>query len=71
MRLSFGCFWFETISFGLRGTVGGGVSKRGNSGQKEGILSRKLTEGLDLGANPCNNYSVHLDEFGGVSVWQK
>jgi hypothetical protein len=26
---------------------------------------------LDLQSNPCNNYSVHLDGFGGVSVWQK
>jgi len=26
---------------------------------------------LDLQSNPCNNYSVHPDGFGGVSVWQK
>jgi Carboxypeptidase regulatory-like domain len=26
---------------------------------------------LDLRSNPCNNYSVHPDGFGGVSVWQK
>src|SRR5450631_1024812 len=26
---------------------------------------------LDLQSNPCNNYSVHQDGFGGVSVWQR
>ena len=50
----------------------------GAESQKEAFLgqivrnsSKNLTEALDLGANPCNNYSVHLDEFGGVLVWQR
>ncbi len=26
---------------------------------------------LDLRSNPCNNYRVHRDESGGVSIWQR
>ena len=44
------------------------VSKWSPSRTLPYIISLSL---LDLRSNPCNNYSVHPDEFGGVSVWQK